>query len=102
MKLIAYGANCVWWDSIDKSGILNSGLPCCPICRNVLFQMNEAEWQERVVNFDKTHKGYAEFIAWLKGKCFLSHTRAQARWLAELPPESITPEVLAWANKGGN
>ena len=40
---VVYGANCTWWDTIDKISKTASGLPCCPRCGSVLFEIeNEA------------------------------------------------------------
>jgi hypothetical protein len=73
---IAYGANCPWWDSIDKVGSNGKGplgsLPCCPHCKGVLFEMDdEEEWFRGVDAHEKNGApGYRAFIEWLRGKCF--------------------------------
>ena len=82
--IIAYGARCTWWDSIDKVGTLvqpvgpndkrpMAGLPCCPRCRNMLFQVdNIGVWQDGVNAYAKKTDDpkYIEFIAWMRGKCY--------------------------------
>ena len=77
---IVYGAGCVWWDSIDKAGNLNActdtkltntyGLPCCPHCGSVLFEVDENEWYKNIDEYDKTHPGYKDLVKWMRGKCF--------------------------------
>lgn len=77
-KLIVFGACCVWWDSIDKVST-NGGLPCCPFCGGVLFQINEEEWNSNVAKHEKNnHPGYSGFISWLRGKCFETQEEAEA------------------------
>ena len=81
MTDIVYGARCVWWDSIDKVDTLPSGLPCCPFCRGVLFQIDEAEWDADAKEYeDAGHEGYVKFIEWLRGKCFLTQKAAEAAY----------------------
>jgi hypothetical protein len=69
---IVYGAGCSWWDSIDKVAKTASGLPCCPHCGGVLFEVaNEARWWRDVQMFESEHEpGYRKFIEWLRGRCF--------------------------------
>lgn len=69
---IVYGARCTWWDGIAKVGKLGSGLPCCPHCRNVLFEMdNEEQWWAGVDRHETDgHPGYRAMMEWARGKCF--------------------------------
>lgn len=70
---IVYGANCMWWDSINNAIVLQNGLPCCPHCGSVLFEMeSEKAWLDSVEKYiEKTgDEVYREFVQWLKGKCF--------------------------------
>lgn len=65
----------MWWDSIDKAGSRDgttTGLPCCPRCGGVLFEVpNEKEWWAGVDQHQKNgNPGYRAFIEWLRGKCF--------------------------------
>ncbi len=70
---LVYGAKCVWWDSISKVEKLPSGIPCCPHCRGVLFEVsNEAEYIDGAREYDKTHPGYFDLIMWMRGRCFPS------------------------------
>lgn len=68
-KLIVYGANCLWWDSIDKAG-KNHGLPACPHCGSMLFQTTKEDWDIGVNKYDTKHPGYKGLIEWSRGKCF--------------------------------
>ena len=77
---IVYGAMCLWWDSIDKVSKTPTGLPCCPHCGGVLFEMASLEeWNQTVDTFEKESPspGYREFINWLRGKCFPTPTAAR-------------------------
>lgn len=70
---IVYGARCFWWDSIANVDKLPSGLPCCPICKGVLLEMdNETHWWEQVDRQEEKEPGYRRFIEWLRGRCFKS------------------------------
>lgn len=68
-KMIAYGAVCSWWDSKDKVGQLPSGLPCCPHCGLVLYEMEETRWWASVDAYSKKMKGYREAVEQGQGKC---------------------------------
>ena len=67
---IVYGANCVWWDSINKASRKSTGLPACPHCDGVLFEVSSEEWFKKTNEYEKAHSGYKKFIEWLRGKCF--------------------------------
>lgn len=70
---VVYGVNCTWWDSIDKVAKLRTGIPCCPHCGSVLFEVaNIEEWWEGVDRHDQTHPGYRKLIEWSQGKCYLN------------------------------
>lgn len=75
-QLIAYGARCVWWDSVNETKTLQGptghGIPCCPHCSGVLFQMDEIEWNMSIEEYENTHKGYRDFTNWRRGKCHQS------------------------------
>jgi hypothetical protein len=81
VTLIVYGANCAWWDSIDKtSRIPGTSLPCCPHCHSVLFQMEEEDWNAGIAIVDRKTPGYAAMIEWSRGKCFRSFKELQAAY----------------------
>lgn len=45
---IVYGASCAWWGSITEISSIR-GLPACPHCNGVLFQMDDlAEWNASI------------------------------------------------------
>lgn len=55
---IFYGANCTFWtddekelSSIPESGP-KEGLPCCPHCKGVLFQIEKREWEESAEQYE--------------------------------------------------
>lgn len=70
---IVYGARCVWWDSINKIATRGeSRIPCCPHCRNVLFEVdNEGQWFAGIDKYEAAgHPGYRKMMEWARGKCF--------------------------------
>lgn len=88
---IAYGARCVWWDSIQNVGTITARngatLPCCPHCRGMLFEMpNEQEWFAGVDKYEGAgHPGYRAFAEWMRGKCFPDINAAKRAYEAEQP-----------------
>ena len=84
---VVYGATCAWWDTIDKIATTDSGLPCCPHCKGVLFEMdNEEEWWKGVNKYEKAgHPNYRVMIRWLRGKCFPTFDKAQEAFLGSPP-----------------
>ena len=78
-SLIVYGATCVWWDDIENAVTLPSGLPCCPHCNGVLFQVSREKWEDGVERFtkEKNDPQYPFLTAFMKGKCFKSMTLAR-------------------------
>ena len=70
-EFAVYGANCVWWDTIDKTARTPSGLPCCPHCGSVLFQQPLDKWWADIDKYEANgHPGYRKFVEWWRGKCF--------------------------------
>jgi len=71
-ETIVCGANCTWWDSIDKTKTLRGGIPCCPFCGSVLFQYeNLDQFMENVDAYEKNgHPNYRSQLLWQRGKCF--------------------------------
>ena len=83
---IVYGANCVWWDSIDKASTIDGepgGLPCCPHCRGVLLEIKADKWEKGVRDLAEKESGYDELIAWMRGKCFPTYPEAMAAYEEE-------------------
>lgn len=77
---IVYGARCTWWDSIASVSTNTSGLPCCPHCGSVLFEVeSELVWFTNI-EAHVARSGdvdYRAFIEWLRGKCFPNHAVAR-------------------------
>lgn len=99
--LHVYGAVCSWSGPIEKVGLLpakdisipgrkepikSQGLPCCPYCKGVLFQMDESEWWQGVDAYErKGATNYRAFIEWKEriGKCFRNALQAKEAFEAE-------------------
>lgn len=76
--VIAYGALCVWWDDKALVGAKPSGLPCCPVCGGVLFEVEEDDWFRDAATYEQNgHPGYLDFLTWLRGKCFRTKGEAE-------------------------
>ena len=85
---IVYGARCSWWDSIDKVATTAGGLPCCPFCGGVLFEVvDEATWWGDVDRHEAGGRpGYRGFVEWLRGKCRPSVADARAEYDTTVSP----------------
>lgn len=81
---IVYGALCTWWNGIEKVGSRN-GLPCCPKCKRMLFEMpSPKEWWHAVEKHKADgHPGYRDFVEWLKDKCYPNFAAAKAAYEAK-------------------
>jgi len=72
-----YGANCTWYGPIAEAGSFG-GLPVCPHCGGVLFEMaTEKEWTDSVANFDARWPGYRALVEWTKGRHFADYLEAK-------------------------
>jgi hypothetical protein len=69
---IVYSVSGTWWDSIAKVAKDSSGLPRCPHCGSVLFEMDSEEpWWAGARRYEADgHPGYVDMITWGRGKCF--------------------------------
>ncbi len=77
MKLV-YGANCLWWDTIDKTKVRKSGIPCCPHCGGVLYETEEKRWWDSVDEFEKQgNPGHRKLVEWMRGRCFPNGSAAK-------------------------
>lgn len=88
---IVYGANCAWWDGIEKIGRIDTvimgkpaKLPCCPVCKGMLFEMpSPTEWWASVEKYERDgNPGYRSFTEWLRGKHFKTFEDARAAYNA--------------------
>jgi hypothetical protein len=89
---IVYGANCAWWDGIEKIGRIETviagrpaTLPCCPHCRGMLFEIpSPKEWWASVEKYAKENDdpGYRAFVEWFRGKHFKDFEEARAAYNA--------------------
>lgn len=104
MVRVVYGARCSWWDTEDKMSSTASGLPCCPFCRGVLFEVqSETKWWAGVdAHTAKGDPEYRTFVEWLRGKCFRSTSHhghgvhaARAQFDAELVERSQN-QLASW------
>lgn len=82
---VTYGARCSWWGLITEAATRASGLPCCPHCHGVLFEVaDEATWWAGVDAHEANGlAGYRAFIEWLRGRCFPSVAAARDVWEAQ-------------------
>lgn len=78
---LCYGARCTWFGSIHEAASIAGGLPCCPRCRGVLFEMpDEGEWWRGIDEFERgahpsdprPHPGYRAMWEWQRAqsRCF--------------------------------
>lgn len=81
---VVYGANCAWWGSIAEIGN-KSGLPCCPHCGSVLFEMDSpVTWWNGVDRYEAAGRpGYRKFVEWTEGKHFFSFAAAAVAYKSE-------------------
>ena len=64
---LAYGASCTWFGPIQEVGTTGPHkLPCCPCCRNMLFEMptHETWWKQVDVYEAQGHTGYRAMLQW--------------------------------------
>lgn len=68
-KMHVYGTRCSYHAPKDKLP-LTGGLPVCPHCRNVLFEMPQAEWNSSTLQYAETvcDPGYIDFIKWSENR----------------------------------
>lgn len=79
--MIVYGARCQWWNYKEAVGIHpRSGLPCCPVCFGMLFEMDVQKWYELVDQYDLDNPGYADKVKWARGKHFATPADCDAAW----------------------
>ncbi len=78
---IWYGLCTYWtddWDALTPSPE-NKGIPTCPECGSVGFQMTRQEWNEGVAKYEADdNPGYTQFINDVKGNCLGKTTLLEA------------------------
>lgn len=81
---IVFGARCAWWDSIDKAATIKTpsghGLPCCPHCRGVLFEIEPAKWFDGLRQYATIEPGYEAMMLWSRGRCFATMASLRAAY----------------------
>lgn len=98
-KLHVSAVCCAWSGPISAVGLLNMGkmtvggkeiespgLPCCPHCKSVLMQYDEAEWWQGAERHEKAGAtNYVEFLKWkeAQNKCFQTVELAADAFRAE-------------------
>ena len=66
-----HGICTYWTDDWDAVAATSEGIPCCPQCSNVGFQISRDEWWRAVDKYEKSgHPGYRSLIEWGKEQCF--------------------------------
>ena len=87
-----YGVCCTWFGSIHETKANGSGLPGCPKCGGVLFEMsNEGEWWEGIDRFERgdypssdplspsrPHPGYRALWEWMRAQPMCLKTPEEA------------------------
>lgn len=67
-RLVWYSAGCTLWT--DDFDVLNTrGIPSCPHCGAVGFQISAEEWEKGIRKFERTYPGYLALLTGLKEKC---------------------------------
>ncbi len=78
-----YGARCAWFGPISAIST-RGGLPCCPHCGSVLYELpDEKQWWDGVDKYDAEHPGYRKFVEWMADKHFTTHKAAAEAYEAE-------------------
>lgn len=73
-----YGAACSWNGPIAKIGS-NGGLPACPHCKGMLFEMDAGKWHAGIADYclKRDDRDYPAFMAWLSNRGTCSPFRNQ-------------------------
>ena len=77
---IWYGFCTYWtddWDALTPTPE-NKGIPSCPECGSVGYQMTLQDWNEGIERYEADdNPGYGTFVTELKGKCHGKTTMLQ-------------------------
>ncbi len=83
---VVYAARCTWWDLVGNAARrADMGIPCCPHCGSVLFEVASLEeWWEGAEQAELTGSiGWQDFLEWLQGKCRPTMDEARAEYEAQ-------------------
>lgn len=101
-----YSAGCSWSGPISATARNAGGLPCCPHCGSVLFEINEEAWKTDIAEHEKKHPGLQDFLTWSEAqpRCWKSLDAAAADYAKEKnngfvlrvpgPEQKLTKEEL--------
>ena len=71
-RRIGFGAACCWWDEIEAAAPTVTGIPCCPHCGGVLYELESDSWWlfARKHAEEAKDSRYLAFVEWIRGRCF--------------------------------
>lgn len=100
--LIAYGARCSWYDDKANAATLDgtpTGLPCCPHCRGVLFEIERHAWdlgvrERRAFESFADRDDYPDLVTWAHGRCFTTPIAMLAGWLEHLELRPVVADEM--------
>lgn len=74
-------ARCQYWtDDWSTLGSVGPGIPCCPHCKAVGYQMPKTQWDAEVEHHAKSTQGYKELVAQQRNQCNTTlHTTGKRR-----------------------
>ena len=82
-----YSAQCSYWtddfDDLDKTESVDKavgGIPCCPHCGMVGYQIELGDWNDGLAHYDREEPGYQDFIIELKKTCRGMGVSTTALW----------------------
>ncbi len=84
-----YGFCTYWTDDwealkhtpVPEGAAISSGIPCCPECGSVGYQMTLQAWNEGIEKYEADgNPGYGDFINEMKGKCHGPKTTLAELW----------------------
>lgn len=79
------------WTDPKGNGAMNGGIPCCPECGSVGYQMTSDEWWEGVQGMEQDEPGYYKFIKGLRNTCHGSEVSVMNLWEERKRGEEKTP-----------
>lgn len=68
---VFYGLCTFWTDDWASLGRTREGIPCCPYCGAVGFEMDRKEWLRQIAAHEaKGNPDYLAMMRWAKDRCF--------------------------------